>query len=91
MKDILVIGAGKVGQGVAALLAHAPAGRGACYRVTLADRDGAPRPPDGREVATAVISGLAAAGGAWGVRVHDVPASRDAAAVAKAWSTGVAL
>lgn len=48
------------------------------------------RPPDGREVATAVISGLAAAAGAWGVRVHDVPASRDAAAVARAWTTGVA-
>jgi saccharopine dehydrogenase-like NADP-dependent oxidoreductase len=41
MKDILVIGAGKVGQGVAALLTHGPAGRGACYRVTLADCDGA--------------------------------------------------
>jgi dihydropteroate synthase len=51
---------------------------------------GAPRPPDGREVATAVITGLAAAAGAWGVRVHDVLASRDAAAVAKAWSTGAA-
>ncbi|HTK64767.1 MAG TPA: dihydropteroate synthase [Pseudonocardia sp.] len=51
---------------------------------------GEPRPPDGREVATAVITGLAAAAGAWGVRVHDVLASRDAAAVAKAWSTGVA-
>jgi dihydropteroate synthase len=47
-----------------------------------------PRPPDGREVATAVITGLAAAAGAWGVRVHDVPASRDAAEVAKAWGSG---
>jgi dihydropteroate synthase len=55
------------------------------------DGDGSgrrPRPPDGREVATAVITGLAAVAGAWGVRVHDVLASRDAAAVAKAWSTG---
>jgi len=51
---------------------------------------GAPRPPDGREVATAVISGLAAAAGVWGVRVHDVQASLDAAAVARAWITGVA-
>jgi saccharopine dehydrogenase-like NADP-dependent oxidoreductase len=41
MKNILVIGAGKVGQGVAALLAHAPTGGGPGYRVTLADRDGA--------------------------------------------------
>ena len=38
----------------------------------LAGADGAPRPPAGREVATATISGLAAAAGAWGVRVHDV-------------------
>ena len=43
----------------------------------LAD-DSGPRPPDGREVATAVISVLAAQHGAWGVRVHDVTASRDA-------------
>jgi len=41
MKSVLVVGAGKVGQGVAALLARGPAGRGAGYRVTLADRDGA--------------------------------------------------
>lgn len=43
----------------------------------LADADG-PRPPDGREVATAVISVLAYQSGAWGVRVHDVTATRDA-------------
>ena len=40
----------------------------------LAGADGAPRPPDGRETATAVISALAALHGAWGVRVHDVRA-----------------
>lgn len=51
----------------------------------LADADGVPRPPDGREVATAALSALAAANGAWGVRVHDVAASRDAVAVAAAW------
>jgi dihydropteroate synthase len=39
-------------------------------------------------VASAVITGLAAAAGAWGVRVHDVAASRDAAAVGAAWRTG---
>lgn len=50
--------------------------------------DGGPRPPDGRETATAVISGLAAAAGAWGVRVHDVAASRDAVAVGGAWRRG---
>jgi dihydropteroate synthase len=51
----------------------------------LADVDGTARPPDGREVATAAISALAAAAGAWGVRVHDVQSSLDAVAVAEAW------
>ncbi|MCP2257924.1 dihydropteroate synthase [Streptoalloteichus tenebrarius] len=51
----------------------------------LADADGRPRPPDGRELATAVVSALSAAAGAWGVRVHDVDASLDAVAVAHAW------
>lgn len=50
----------------------------------LADAEG-PRPPDGREVATATISALAAEHGAWGVRVHDVRASLDAIAVTEAW------
>ena len=49
----------------------------------LADADGALRPPDGRETATAVISALAAAHGAWGVRVHDVRASVDALKVVR--------
>lgn len=52
---------------------------------TLLESDGEPRPPDGREVATAVVSALAVAGGAWGVRVHDAQASLDAVAVVKAW------
>lgn len=54
----------------------------------LADADGQPRPPDGREQATAAISALAAAAGAWGVRVHEVAASLDAVAVAAAWRRG---
>lgn len=53
----------------------------------LADRDG-PRPPEGREDATTVLSGLAAAAGAWGVRVHEVRPSLDAVLVARA-ATGV--
>ena len=52
----------------------------------LADADGEPRPPDGRETATAVISALAAQHGAWGVRVHDVRASVDALKVVEAWT-----
>lgn len=51
----------------------------------LADSQGDPRPPAGRETATAAISALAASAGAWGVRVHDVAASLDAVAVAAAW------
>lgn len=54
----------------------------------LAAADGTPRPPDGRETATAVISALAALHGAWGVRVHDVRASVDAVAVVDAWQSG---
>ena len=53
----------------------------------LAAEDGAPRPPDGRETATAVISALAGLHGAWGVRVHDVRASIDALKVIEAWQT----
>lgn len=53
----------------------------------LAAADGAPRPPDGRETATAVISALAGLHGAWGVRVHDVRASVDALRVLDAWQT----
>jgi dihydropteroate synthase len=51
----------------------------------LAGPDGSPRPPDGRETATAVISALAALHGAWGVRVHDVRATVDALKVVAAW------
>ncbi|MEU4672470.1 dihydropteroate synthase [Amycolatopsis sp. NPDC023774] len=54
----------------------------------LAEKDGEPRPPDGRENATAAISALAATAGAWGVRVHEVGASLDAVAVAAAWRKG---
>ncbi|WP_201265210.1 dihydropteroate synthase [Rhodococcus sp. P1Y] len=52
---------------------------------SLLARDGVPRPPDGREIATAVVSALAVAGGAWGVRVHDARSSLDAVAVVRAW------
>ncbi|MBK1785190.1 dihydropteroate synthase [Prauserella cavernicola] len=54
----------------------------------LADAEGEPRQPSGREVATASISALAAQAGAWGVRVHDVGASLDAVQVAAAWQRG---
>ena len=51
----------------------------------LAGSGGAPRPPGGRETATAVISALAGLNGAWGVRVHDVRSSVDALKVVHAW------
>lgn len=54
----------------------------------LAEGDGTPRSPSARDTATAVISGLAAHAGAWGVRVHDVASSFDAVAVATAWNLG---
>ncbi|WP_035304076.1 dihydropteroate synthase [Actinokineospora inagensis] len=54
----------------------------------LADPYGSPRPPRGREDATAAVSALAAAAGVWGVRVHDVRRSLDAVAVAAAMTGG---
>jgi dihydropteroate synthase len=48
----------------------------------LADPEtGEPRPPRLRDAATAAVSALAAAAGAWAVRVHDVPATADAVRV----------
>ena len=47
----------------------------------LADSAGL-RPSGGREAATTAISALAAAAGAWGVRVHEASASLDAVRVA---------
>jgi dihydropteroate synthase len=40
-----------------------------------------------RDLATAVTSVLADRAGVWAVRVHDVPTTRDALAVARAWET----
>lgn len=50
----------------------------------LAGADGAPRPMAGREDATTALTALAAAAGAWGVRVHQVGPSADAVRVAAA-------
>ncbi|WP_286900888.1 dihydropteroate synthase [Thermocrispum sp.] len=47
-----------------------------------------PREPSGREDATTAVSALAAANGAWGVRVHAVRPSLDAVKVAHAWMRG---
>jgi dihydropteroate synthase len=45
----------------------------------LAERDGTPRPVDDREDATTAITAHCAAHGVWGVRVHEVRPSVDAA------------
>ena len=52
----------------------------------LAGADGTPAPPVARDGATAAVTTLAAAAGAWCVRVHDVAGSADAVRVAAAWS-----
>ncbi|HEY0871799.1 MAG TPA: dihydropteroate synthase, partial [Acidothermaceae bacterium] len=44
-----------------------------------------PRPPAERDYASSAITALAAAAGAWGVRVHDVVADVDAVRVAARW------
>jgi dihydropteroate synthase len=50
----------------------------------LAGADGVPRDFDERDDATAAITTLAASAGAWGVRVHSVRGSADAARVVAA-------
>ena len=52
----------------------------------LRDPDGEPRPVDERDDATAAVSALAAAAGAWCVRVHAVAANADAVRVAARWT-----
>ena len=51
----------------------------------LADSEGQPRSMAGRDLATDAVSALAAAAGAWAVRVHDVAGSADAVLVGRAW------
>ncbi len=55
----------------------------------LADPDtGELRSPPGRDAATAAVSALAAAAGAWCIRVHDVGPTVDAVRVAARWMRG---
>ena len=57
----------------------------------LADETGAPRPFTGCDDATVAVTALAAAAGAWCVRVHEVPANADAVRVAEAWRSAAGL
>jgi dihydropteroate synthase len=56
----------------------------------LAGPDGAPRPFAENDDATVAVTALAAAAGAWCVRVHQVPANADAVRVAAAWRAAAA-
>jgi dihydropteroate synthase len=52
----------------------------------LADEHDEPRGPVGRDAASVAVTALAAARGAWCVRVHDVGPNADAVRVAARWS-----
>jgi dihydropteroate synthase len=54
----------------------------------LADPEGIPRPTDGREHAHAALTAILARFPLWGLRVHDVRATRDALAVVSAMEAG---
>jgi dihydropteroate synthase len=58
------------------------------YLSKLFDSGGAPRPFLENDAATAAITALSAAAGAWCVRVHQVPANADAVRVAAAYRSG---
>jgi dihydropteroate synthase len=56
----------------------------------LAAADGTPASFADRDEATVAVTALAAAAGAWCVRVHQVPPNADAVRVAAAWQSAVA-
>ena len=53
----------------------------------LAGQDGTPRPPGGRDAATLAVASVAAARGAWAVRVHAGQATADAVRAVAAMTT----
>ena len=57
---------------------------------TLQAQQGGEASTADRDLATAVVSALAARSGAWGVRVHDVAATATALAVERAWGAASA-
>jgi len=54
----------------------------------LTDSRGEPRPVDDREDATTALTLLLAQQHVWGLRVHDVRASRDALRTLERWTQG---
>jgi len=91
------LGFAKTGESNWPLLAHLPqlvadgfpvlvgASRKRFLGHLLAGPDGTPAPPGARDDATAAVTALAAAAGAWAVRVHEVAASAAAVRVAARW------
>ena len=91
------LGFAKTGESNWPLLAHLPALVADGYPVLvgasrkrflghlLAGPDGTPAAPEARDDATAAVTALAAAAGAWAVRVHEVAASAAAVRVAARW------
>ncbi len=57
----------------------------------LRDAGGQPRPAGERDGATVAVSALAAAAGAWCVRVHSVAANADAVRVAARWASAAGI
>jgi len=91
------LGFAKTGESNWPLLAHLPelvadgypvlvgASRKRFLGHLLAGPDGTPAAPEARDDATAAVTALAAAAGAWAVRVHEVAASAAAVRVAARW------
>ncbi|UZN05234.1 dihydropteroate synthase [Cellulomonas sp. S1-8] len=92
------LGFAKTGESNWPLLAHLPqlvadgypvlvgASRKRFLGHLLAGPDGTPAAPPDRDDATAAVTALAAAAGAWAVRVHEVAASAAAVRVAARWT-----
>jgi dihydropteroate synthase len=77
-------GLGRLGLGWPAFPVLVGASRKRFLGRLLAAGDGSPRPFSGCDDATVAVSALAAAAGAWCVRVHEVPGNTDAVRVAEA-------
>lgn len=52
----------------------------------LPGSDGTPRPPEGRDTASAAVAAILATQGVWAIRAHDARATRDAVEVGARWT-----
>jgi dihydropteroate synthase len=85
LPDIARLGPGAAGREAGTFPVLVGASRKRFLGRLLAAADGTPRPFSGSDDATVATTALAAAEGAWCVRVHQVPANADAVRVAAAW------